>query len=265
MKRTTLFLTLLALVGYTIALSEAGYVTDGLISYWTFDDATIEGDTVKDIAGNNDGTMIGNVKVVEGKTGQAVEFDGLNGRIDCGNDDSLKPTDGVTVEAWVKIHSYSANYWRQTVAGSEDSSRGYVLRGLGADTTSELAAGNGNLWHDQANAKGSYKDGFDFGTWYHIVGTVEADGESKVYINAEQCNVGLKFSGKLAPSNRAFAIGSLAQYPDRTFPGVIDEVRIYNRALTQDEIQNNFSSVGAAVSPASKIALTWGGMKSLTR
>ena len=66
---------------------------------------------------------------------------------------------------------------------------------------------------------------------------MEADGEEKVYINGEQRNAGLKFTGKLSPATRPFAIGGLDIYPDRTFPGVLDEIRVYNRALTDEETQ----------------------------
>jgi hypothetical protein len=268
MKRMTLFLALVAAflmsVGYTVTQSEAKYVTDGLIGYWPLDNSTIEGKTVKDIFGKNNGTIIGNPKIVEGKVGQALEFDGISGRVDCGGDESLRPTGGLTVEAWVKVNSKKDLGWKQTVGGCEDGPRGYVLRGLGQDNVLQMSAGNGAIWHDQAGSYCVYK-GFELVTWYHVAGTVTANnGKIKVYVNAVQCNVGneLGVAGNLAASTKPFTIGSLDLYQDRTFPGAIDELRVYNRALTQSEIENNMLNVSTtAVNVAGKLAAIWGELK----
>ena len=269
MTRMTLSLVLsmfiAVLVSYIITCAEAEYVTDGLISYWPLDDSTIEGKTVKDIFGKNNGTIIGNPKIVEGKVGQALEFDGISGCVDCGGDESLAPTDGVTIEAWVKVNSQKDFSWKQTVAGCEDGPRGFVLRGLGQDKFLQMSAGNGAIWHDQDGSYCFY-EGLELGTWYHVAGTVTANnGKIKLYVNAEQCNAGneLGFDGNLAASTKPFTIGSLDLYPDRTFPGVIDELRVYNRALTQNEIETNMRNTSShAVNMAGKLAVTWGELKS---
>ena len=62
-------------------------ITDGLVSYWSFNKAAVEGKTVKDVFGANDGTMDGNVEVVKGKVGEALKFSG--GHVDCGSDKRL--------------------------------------------------------------------------------------------------------------------------------------------------------------------------------
>jgi hypothetical protein len=77
-------------------------ITDGLISYWSFNKADVDGKTVKDIFGDNDGTMDGNVEVVNnGKVGEALQFSG--GHVDCGADKSLTEMgDQLTLEMWIK-------------------------------------------------------------------------------------------------------------------------------------------------------------------
>jgi hypothetical protein len=57
-------------------------VTDGLISHWSFDTADVQGDTIKDAWGSNDGTMVGGPKVVEGKVGEALELNGVDQYVD---------------------------------------------------------------------------------------------------------------------------------------------------------------------------------------
>ena len=51
-------------------------ITDGLVSYWSFNKDSVAGETVKDIFGASDGTMDGNVEVVDGKVGEALKFSG---------------------------------------------------------------------------------------------------------------------------------------------------------------------------------------------
>ena len=58
-----MFITILA---WYATVAEAAVVTDGLVSYWTFDESTIQGDTVEDIFGDNDGTVMGAPEMVEG-------------------------------------------------------------------------------------------------------------------------------------------------------------------------------------------------------
>ena len=76
-------------------------VTDGLVSYWTFDDGDIEGDTVKDVWGDNDGTIVGNAQMVDGKIGKALEFDGVGSYVEVPDHESLQLWEKHTLEAWI--------------------------------------------------------------------------------------------------------------------------------------------------------------------
>ena len=70
----TLALMFVAAITSNPANTQA--VTDGLISYWSFDKADIEGDMVMDLWGDQHADMQGSPKIVEGKVGNALEFDG---------------------------------------------------------------------------------------------------------------------------------------------------------------------------------------------
>ena len=76
-------------------------VTDGLVSFWTFDKSDIDGKTVKDVWGKNHGTIEGNPKKVEGKVEEVMEFDGADDFVDCGSDASLDITDAITIQVWI--------------------------------------------------------------------------------------------------------------------------------------------------------------------
>ncbi|MFC1714537.1 hypothetical protein ACFL6S_12795 [Candidatus Poribacteria bacterium] len=82
--------------------AEAQIATQGLVSYWTFDEAHTDGNTVKDIVASNDGSISGNPQAVAGKIGKALQFDG-DDHVDCGNDPSLLLGDtDLSLALWFK-------------------------------------------------------------------------------------------------------------------------------------------------------------------
>ena len=99
---TAFVLTAITLMIYPVNAAESeGYVTRNLIGYWTMNRAGIDGDTVKDISGNNNhGEIRGNPQIVPGKIGEALDFDGVDDYValpDLGHNRE------VTVEVWAKI------------------------------------------------------------------------------------------------------------------------------------------------------------------
>ena len=101
---------LIYLFTFTLIIStyfQNGYtqpvVTDGLVSYWTFDEQDIAGGTVKDVWGENDGKIVGNPKVVDGQVGEALEFDGSDDYVNLTNlGDFGEKVGASTLKAWVK-------------------------------------------------------------------------------------------------------------------------------------------------------------------
>ena len=100
--RQMFVLAVIAAVIMATNLAEARQaITDGLVSYWSFNKDSIADKKVKDIFGANDGTMDGNVEVVNGKVGEALKFSG--GHVDCGADKSVTEIgDQMTLEMWIK-------------------------------------------------------------------------------------------------------------------------------------------------------------------
>ena len=102
LKKTMVSGAVLVLALFFGLINCSSYAEEkGLVGYWKFDE--IKGGIAKDSSGNgNDGTIYG-AEAIAGKTGQVLSFDGVNDYVDCGNNGSLKITDAITVEAWVKI------------------------------------------------------------------------------------------------------------------------------------------------------------------
>ena len=246
----------LAVMTATVNLAEAQkIVTDGLVSFWTFDKSDIEGDIAKDIVGGNDGAIIGG-KIVEGKIEEAIEFSGASDFVDCGSDESLNLTDAITIELWMKPNS----------VGEGGPNAGPACKAE--------AAVSPWSWQLRYNAPGSFM-GFQFnadpggstwisvqqklspGEWYHIVGTF--DGSDIIcYLNGVETDRGA--IAAIAGGNGRFYIGQDGWV--NIFDGVVDEVRIYDRALSEDEIQHNYRAISQlAVEPSSKLAVAWGTIK----
>lgn len=102
------------------------------------------------------------------------------------------------------------------------------------------------------------------GDWYHVAATFDKDGEGmKLYVNGELKGEDAynkeSFEDWNTPQNWYLA---KANWGDPLFPGIIDEVRIYSRALSDNEIEQNMNVAGmAVVNPTVKLAEIWGGIK----
>lgn len=239
-------------------VSEADIVYDGLISYWTFDEADMDGKTVMDIVGNNNGTIMGNPEIVDGWIGQALQFDGASGSVDCGADESLNiGKEDFTLDVWFNAGTQTTSWpclFRKGNALCDSCPPGYAIYWAGNSWT--FALDNSNELGDQIKVSvnsGPYMDE----KWHHIAGTRDRS-DVLLYLDGV-----LVASG--ASTSRDVSVGtSLALSFDTVFNGAIDEAKIYNRALSEDEIKRNFEATSrdVAVEPASKLAINWGGIKS---
>ncbi len=216
--------------------SSAADLSDGLVGYWSFDEG--EGDTAYDYSGyGNHGTILG-ATWTAGLSGNALYFDGLDAYVNCGNGDSLK-ADTLTVAAWVRPEGKVG----QQVIIDHRHGGGYNLRFHGADYPL------GICWLmrlSDGSEEYVYVPGVvDNGVWQHVVGTYDGT-YLRIYRNGSlvaACNVG-PLSLNSAESDlligRYVWLGSPDHY---CFEGTIDEVRIYNRALSADEIADLYWSV----------------------
>ena len=228
-------------------------IVDGLVSFWTLDEVDIDGDTVKDVVGINDGTMDGDVKIVPGKINQALEFDGLGSFVDCGGDESLNLTNALTIELWMMPNS----------AGEGGPNAGPICKAISGGSWNWQLRYNapGSFMGFQFNAGGSkwisVKENLEPGEWYHITGTYNG-GDAVCYLNGEE-------KDRLSIPAINDSLDPLLIGQDgwiNVFDGVVDEVRIYNRALSEAEVKNNYDSRSQlAAEPAGKLAVTWGDIK----
>lgn len=251
-------------------------VTDGLVSYWTFDNKDITGKTVKDVFGNNNGTIVGDPKSVTGRVGDALEFDGSEDYVNLTNlGDFGEKIGSSTFEAWVKTEF--KDEWTSlfkvldvgcNMAWAIDVNRSAQAGFLFAQDVV-------HFYIRQSSAEGCNHIAaqIDFelsdGEWHHIVFAVEDAATPKVniYLDGTAQIIILGDAKKLntfVPFVEPVYIGAANDRGnvDRHFPGVIDEVRIYDRPLTDDEVTRNFESrIGLGVELIHKLPITWSKIK----
>jgi len=251
----TVLVFALAIFGYANVM-EAQLVEDGLVSYWPLDEETIEGDIAKDVWGENDGNITGNPKMVDGKIGGALEFNGAGDLVDIPGTDSLNfnGKSELTAAAWINVQGHSGSCCDPIVAQRDIA--GWALRYDQRDGGAEI---------EFIVQPGWVGDGANFGApvpetgeWHYVTGVLTGD-QLLVYVDGE------------LESEIAFGPGAIASAGTKTeiagaldgfFMGIIDEVVIYEKALSEEEVKQNYQAEGLSVDPAGKLAVRWGVIKS---
>lgn len=225
----------------------------GLVGHWTFDgNKLIQNATDSSSSGNN-GKLINftSTTTVAGKFGQSLLFDGTNDRIMLG--DVLNLSLPISFSAWVRVDRDTGN----NVAGIVSTDKATVLTGhnhSGAWFHVELPSrivgvGYGNNTACGASSRRS-KGGttaLTFGRWYHVSAVVRGATDMDIYVNG--VNDGGTYGGTggtLVNITRGASLGyygecSASLTTDEYFPGAIDDIRIYNRALSAAEIKQLYN------------------------
>ena len=250
--------TVVCLMTLTVAAS-AQIVEDGLIGYWSFDPGEVTGTTVTDGTGNNDAQIVGSVPLVAGQIGDAVEFDGSEENfVSVDNPDSFDFNS-----------SFSWNAWISTVDGGSVVAKtgGPGTDGQGPKT---LFVIGGALTFDTGWVGQFSGSAVADGEWHHVGVTVEVgDGPDPVqlYIDGAPDALDEMNVNEFPPEPGELVMIGLDGRADLEFPpftGIIDEVGIYNRVLTADEMAQNFASTTglvAAVDAVGKVTTIWADLK----
>jgi len=209
--------------------------SSNLVAYWNFD--SINGWEAFDSSGNELNAYVGRaLSGVAGKKGACLLFDGVNSYTAV-NDNSLLDfgtSDSFSISAWVKLNN-DIKDWRVIVGKANNSSLdGYILRHSQNGNLSMMVEEKDGDYQSNAIANQDYRDG----KWHHVVGVIDRQNEINViyvdgYKKGESSIINL---GSLV-NNYNLNIGSLEQSGGASFSGLIDEVKIYNKALSLSEIQ----------------------------
>lgn len=214
---------------------------DGIVSWWTGDG------TPDDQEGLNNATLMNGATFAPGEVGQAFQFDGVDDVAQVTDSDSLKLTGSMTIEAWVRVDAYP-----QSVVGhGEIFFRGDDRTGLDPYSLSIEPDGSVQFQIQSLTAVAQVRAAIPLGQFMHVAATLDdASGVMRLYINGElqaQTETTVRPFGDLDPaSNPGVGIGNNGGFPgttqNRPFDGLIDELTIYNRALSPDEVQRIYAA-----------------------
>ncbi len=204
---------------------------DGLVGYWSFD--KIEDEMVEDSSGNgNHGVIVGSVELVTGRWGNALKFNGDDTHVEIPINSSLQSPDAITIEAWI-----------YPTPSHQDKYGGIInnINGDGNNVRSRLLVrDNGELWSQHDGSKDTLVGPtVQNGAWNHVVYVY--DGEERIfYLNGQKkASVSRTEPLKIGDANIKIGWGHSSTYH---FNGIIDEVKIYNKALSQEEIEYSFNN-----------------------
>jgi hypothetical protein len=227
-----------------------------VVGLWLLDEG--QGGTVKDSSGNGNNGVIEGAEWVDGKFGSALKFDGETTRVVIPSSDSLNVPEQVTVEAWIfptELHSdinAVAQKW-----GDLSNRRQYQIGVIDVDGTARFYISHTGIDHQRPIG-----EGVPANQWTHLAGTF--DGQViRVFVNGKFSEE-LDSPGGIHQSDLDFFIGGYG--PDdeyaqnRHFNGIIDEVRVSDEALTEDDLKKSMEGF-TAVSPGGKLPMIWAKIK----
>ncbi len=245
-------------VDWTIRIENSGGATvrtitgsnyDGLVGYWKFDNGC---GIVADSSGNGaHGTIYGGATWVDGKYGSALSFDGVDDYVELpqlmtgvNNTFTLElwffPRDNTAGELFVHRADWRDKMLRWSSAGEDRRVRFMLfVPNVGYEVRS---------------------DPLPLNTWYHVVGTY--DGSTmRLYINGEEVgSLDVQIDVDWSTSYYGTYIGADAYFNNKFFNGLIDEVRVYNRALSADEIKGHYEGCQRAFTGSgTSISVVWDG------
>jgi hypothetical protein len=215
-------------------------VPEGMVSYWRLDEGS--GETAEDWADGNDGTLYptppGPIWTT-GKVGNALRFDGLEDSVRIADsDDWAFGTGEFTFMAWINPNSYTGSY--QAIFDQHQNTYNWMEWYLGPTGSITLGGRtDGNFW--------GFKniDASDLSGWHHFTFTHHSGTDYRVYLDGVEVNPGPSSYGYNAGNyNAPAAIGSKSDLRE-FFNGLIDELSIWGRALSDTEIQGHYAGTSS--------------------
>ncbi|MHC5059032.1 MAG: LamG-like jellyroll fold domain-containing protein [Planctomycetota bacterium] len=184
---------------------------------------------MEDSSGNgNDGEVKGGAQWVKGRRGGAIFLNGKDGRVATANKTAFDITGNITVAAWIRIARFDRD-WQAIVSKGDGAWR--LQMDARTRTIEWACTGLSHAKHGQITGNTAVDDG----QWHHVAGVYDG---TKTYLYVDGKVDALRdTSGSIKTSNNRVFIGRNTGRGGRHFHGIIDDVRVYGRALPASEIR----------------------------
>ncbi|HEX2923863.1 MAG TPA: LamG-like jellyroll fold domain-containing protein, partial [Chloroflexota bacterium] len=214
----------------TVSPTSPPIAQTGLVAAYAFNEGS--GSTITDLSGNgNSGSITGASWTYQGRFGNALSFNGSNSFVKVNSSDSLNLGADLTLEAWV--YPTALGGWRNVLLKEQS---GDLTYGLYANTDSQRPAGYIYVG-GEVDTRGNSQ--LPLNSWTHLA--VTHDGTYlNLYVNGSLAST-KTIAGSTPASAGPVEIGGDDLWGEY-FSGSIDEVRIYDRALSQTEIQTDMNT-----------------------
>ena len=207
--------------------------TPGLVGvgYWPFDQDS--GNTAPDASGNgHDGTLLNGPNWTNGHTGNALQFNGRDQWVDTG-DSILDTTGNYSTAAWVSLDSLGGAFATAVSQDGQQTSE-FFLQYSGQD---------GRFAFSAVGVRALAPAPPQTNTWYHLVGVRDIRDETlKLYVNGRLAGTASYCPGYAANGNTVIGRGKYNGGPVDFWRGKLDQVHVYDRALSGDEIAQLYQS-----------------------
>lgn len=239
----TLFIFIILLIGGCSSSTEVEKIelpTEDLLLHYQFN-----GNSNNKISSLSDGENYG-AQLTQDRfksDSSAYYFNGYDSYIDIGNVELTKPNFPITISVWVKKTDDEQGW----IFGNNLDQNYYkgIFLGFGDGNLISLHFGNGNVIGSPAARRSIYAiDPIELSKWHHIVGIIKSADSMQLYLNGDE--ISTVFSGTANEIVYDQGIACFGKFHNwqyqraRYFKGMIDDFRLYNKSLDEEEIKSLF-------------------------
>jgi hypothetical protein len=258
-ERRKLFMKLslsimLAVLSIYLVENSVSAASEDIVAAWLFEG--INGGIVKDATGNgHDGKIIGDPRIVDGKSGRGLEFDGVDDYVEVPHSEDLN-LETFTLAAWIKMGNTGANQNVIVKKIPNPEKKTYQL----ISHTGSAGAMRGSFHVGGVNRVVMGLTPVTDDEWHHTASTY--DGSTlKVYLDGE---LEAEVPADGVPDKTDAPLGLGSSCPGQFMKGIIDEALVMKVAIEEQdirEIMNNGLMLYLAISLRGKLATTWAEIK----
>jgi len=253
------------IIGFTATgISDAKIDPKSAVAIYLFDEGS--GKKVKDSTGNgNDGDFVGNPQWVDGKFGKALSFNGQGDYVQISTPTNISSkVSTFTIGFWVNPGNTQKQY-TDILSNHQEPQKGYTFE---QDST------NVNLFYCGFGSEGAWRAGvpqadraltqLNAGVWQHFTAVREGTKLTHYLNGNKSAECPTNTSAPVSESQANLRIAEWGGSSGRQFNGILDEVFIFNDALSEDDIKaimNRGINGASSVSPSGKLTISWGMVK----